>query len=292
MATLLMERTEALVVFVDEESNIAAANPAALEASGCDRDELIGQPAESLVVPRHLPDFRRALRLALRNGAPGAYEFDLVQQDGEPQRSYMWSVSVVAHDPSVVACLGIDMTTTRNEFEALRSRAVTDQLTGLPNRAGLLEHLSGMTGSGACVVFCDLNGFKAVNDTHGHASGDEVLVHVARRLKQTVRGEDFVGRLGGDEFVIVVPPHPTQDFDGLADRLRSAMTQPMILTGRVLVNIGMSIGMSTLETGSDAAVVLNEADHAMYAMKQRGASVGITDASAEASVGPAAAEAP
>ena len=104
-----------------------------------------------------------------------------------------------------------------------------------------------MEGSGASVVFCDLNGFKAVNDTHGHAAGDSVLVQIGRRLKRTVRGEDFVARLGGDEFVIVVPPDPSSDFAALARRLLRATDQPLILPGPIVATVGMSIGVSILE---------------------------------------------
>jgi len=269
LASALVMRTDALVVLVDDTGRLAAVNPATVQATGRPAESLVGEAAEVLVVPRDVPDFRRALRVAVRSGAPGSYELELAGPTEEGRRSVTWSISPIAHDPTVLACIGIDVTATRNEFEALRSRAVTDGLTGLPNRAGLVEHLAGMAGSGASVVFCDLDGFKAVNDTFGHAAGDEVLVHVARRLKRAVRGEDFVARLGGDEFVIVVPPDPNSDFEALAGRLTMAMTQPMILTGRVVATVGMSFGVSVLSPGEDPATVLTAADQDMYQMKLR-----------------------
>jgi diguanylate cyclase (GGDEF)-like protein len=140
-----------------------------------------------------------------------------------------------------------------------------------------------MAGSGASVVFCDLNGFKAVNDTHGHAAGDAVLVQIARRLKRTVRGEDFVARLGGDEFVIVVPPDPCSDFEALARRLLRGTDQPMILPGPIVANVGMSIGMAVLVVGEDPADVLTLADHNMYLMKSRHATRAARVAHAELS---------
>lgn len=281
VASAVVLRTDALVVLVDDSGNLAAVNPATVQATGRPAEVLLGEAAEVLVVPRDVPHFRRALRVALRSGAPASYELELATTAADARLSITWSISVIAHDPTVLACIGIDVSATRNEFEALRSRAVTDQLTGLPNRAGLLEHLEGMAGTGAAVVFCDLDGFKAVNDNFGHAAGDEVLVHVARRLKRTVRGEDIVARLGGDEFVIVVPPDPKSDFEALAGRLTMAMTQPMILTGRVVATVGMSFGVSVLAPGEDPATVLTEADQDMYRMKLRRPAPAMTDAYAD-----------
>jgi len=184
-------------------------------------------------------------------------------------RGVAWSITRVSESPCLIACVGVDITATRDEVEHLRARATTDALTGLPNRAGLLDHLAVMAGTGASVVFCDLNGFKSVNDSLGHAAGDAVLAQTARRLQRTVRGEDFVARLGGDEFVIVVPPSPEASFDGLARRLLRAIEQPMILPGGVAATIGMSIGEAVLAPGVEPADVLTRADAEMYKMKSR-----------------------
>lgn len=268
LAESVLRVTEAFVVLVDSTEQILAVNPTVVQATGRDESELIGSDAVSaLVVPRDAPDFRQALRLAARRSLPTAREHDFPAVDEVGRRAIAWSVSVVASSPIVVACLGVDVTATRNEFEVLRGRAVTDELTGLANRAGLLEQLAGMAGTGAAVVFCDLNGFKAVNDTLGHDAGDAVLVQVARRLKQTVRGEDFVARLGGDEFVIVVPPDPNSNFEAFGRRLLRAMRQPMMLPGGVAANVGMSIGSAVLEPDADPASVLSQADRNMYIMK-------------------------
>jgi diguanylate cyclase (GGDEF)-like protein len=96
-----------------------------------------------------------------------------------------------------------------------------------------------------------------------------VLVQVARRLRRTVRGEDFVARLGGDEFVVVVPPDPSQNFDVLGRRLLRAMDQPMMLPAGLTVTVGMSIGEAVLSSGADVESVLSQADHNMYRMKSR-----------------------
>ncbi|MEP7055104.1 MAG: GGDEF domain-containing protein [Actinomycetota bacterium] len=268
LAESVLRVTEAFVVLADSSETILVANPTVMAATGKTEADLTGEDAVStLVVPRDAPGFRQALRLAARRSLPTAQEFEFPAVDDVGRRAIAWSVSIVGSAPTVVACIGVDVTATRNEFEVLRGRAVTDELTGLPNRAGLLEQLATHAGTGAAVVFCDLNGFKAVNDTLGHDAGDAVLVQVARRLKQTVRGEDFVARLGGDEFVIVVPPDPNSNFEAFGRRLLRAMRQPMMLPGGLAANVGMSIGSAVLGAGEDPALVLSQADHNMYLMK-------------------------
>ncbi|HEY5456989.1 MAG TPA: GGDEF domain-containing protein [Acidothermaceae bacterium] len=268
-ADLIWHATDAFELLVDDAEHLLAANPAVCLALGISENEAAGREAISIVVPREVPDFRHALRGAMRSGLPFAHEHELPTPDGQRRRNIAWSICRMSQSPAVVACIGVDVTATRNEFDVLRSRAVTDELTGLPNRAGLLEHLAGMADSEASVVFCDLNGFKAVNDTHGHATGDAVLVQIARRLKRTVRGEDFVARLGGDEFVIVVPHDPNSDFETFARRLLRATDQPMILPGPTVATVGMSIGVAVLSQGEDPATVLTVADKNMYLMKSR-----------------------
>ena len=159
------------------------------------------------------------------------------------------------------------MTAARSQLDELHSRALTDELTGLANRAQLLRTLDRLAGTGATVAFCDLNGFKAVNDTHGHAAGDEVLVEVARRLVRAVRGEDVVARPSGDEFVIVAPASPGASGAGLARRIAGALRQPMLLSGGLVVLVGVAVGLATLEPGLAPAQVLEQADGAMYAAK-------------------------
>ncbi len=263
----LLRCTGALMALVEPTGRIRALNAAAANAAGASVEALVGGDLEMLVTPRDLPDFRRALLVVGRGRDIGEREFGVGPVTGEV-RSIAWCLTLQP-ESGLIFCVGIDVTTTRHEFEVLRSKAITDTLTGLPNRAGLLEQLQSLRGSGASVVFCDLNAFKAVNDTLGHSVGDAVLVQVARRLRRTVRGEDFVARLGGDEFVIVVPPDPSANFDILGRRLLRAMDQPMMLPGGLTVTVGMSIGEGVLAPGEDVEQVLNTADHNMYRMKSR-----------------------
>ncbi len=261
--------SKAMMLLVDDQQRLVAVNDAMAHAlPGADVASLVGEDVALLVAARHVPEFRQALRDAAR-GTASTQEHTLASASPTGARGVAWSITRVSESPCLIACVGVDITAAREEVENLRSRAATDELTGLANRAGLLEHLETMDGTGASVVFCDLNGFKSVNDRLGHAAGDAVLVQTARRLRRTVRGEDFVARLGGDEFVIVVPPSPDADFEGLARRLLRAIEQPMILPGGVAATIGMSIGEAILTPGVEPAQVLTRADAEMYKMKSR-----------------------
>jgi diguanylate cyclase (GGDEF)-like protein/PAS domain S-box-containing protein len=267
VASAVFAQTEAMLLLVDEEQRVVAINTAASAAAGIAIDDAAGTEAIRFVATRHAPEFRRALREAARGGSV-TQESALPDGTGDP-RSVAWSISRVGVEPCRVACVGIDVTASRDERESLRTQAMTDQLTGLPNRAALLEHLGSMVGSGASVLFCDLDGFKRVNDTLGHAAGDVVLVQAARRLRRAIRGEDYVARIGGDEFVIVVPPDANSSFEGLARRLLRAIEQPMVLPGGVAATVGMSIGHAELLAGVEPDGVLRAADEEMYKMKSR-----------------------
>ena len=163
---------------------------------------------------------------------------------------------------------GTDHTRRHEATEDLRVAAVTDALTGLPNRAGLLATLErALQGEEPVVVlFCDLDGFKTVNDGHGHATGDALLRSVADRLAQGVRAGDTVGRLGGDEFVVVSPGLSTEDAPRLVQRLVANVAQPLVMHDGVF-SVGVSIGLAVGEPGTDVEVLLAQADGEMYRRK-------------------------
>jgi diguanylate cyclase (GGDEF)-like protein len=166
----------------------------------------------------------------------------------------------------------------REELQsALVHQAAHDALTELPNRvqAGTLvaSALSRGRRSGAMtgLLFVDLDGFKAVNDSHGHACGDDVLREVARRLRQTLRAGDVVCRLGGDEFVVVVEPVETErDLLDLAERIIATVSEPMAVGGHQ-VRIGASVGVAvSRDATTDPETLFAEADAATYRAKRNG----------------------
>jgi diguanylate cyclase (GGDEF)-like protein/PAS domain S-box-containing protein len=158
----------------------------------------------------------------------------------------------------------------------LRDQALRDPLTGLPNRALFTDRIdhalrrAGRDDSLVAVAFVDLDDFKGINDTLGHAAGDELLVGVADRLRTTLRGMDTAARFGGDEFAVLVGGIPDQaELVRIADRLLAALSEPHELAGeqrRVAPSIGLSIGAAD----ATAEDLLRQADAAMYAAKRAG----------------------
>ncbi|MFI1442793.1 putative bifunctional diguanylate cyclase/phosphodiesterase [Streptomyces fructofermentans] len=164
----------------------------------------------------------------------------------------------------------------------LQHNAEHDPLTDLPNRALFTKRvgqaLSGRRSSdrGTAVLFIDLDGFKAVNDTIGHQAGDELLVQAARRLQDAVRHGDTASRLGGDEFAALIVGDGTRDRTArehhiveLADRLRVTLSQPYTIDGND-VRVAASIGVAFSEPGLGAGELLRNADLAMYRAKAAG----------------------
>lgn len=163
--------------------------------------------------------------------------------------------------------------------QAARHAAFHDPLTGLANRALFNDRLQhGLAqavrhGWGLAVMFMDLNGFKMINDTHGHDAGDRVLQTVAGRLKENTRGDDTVSRLGGDEFVyLLMETRSEQDITAIAEKIIAAMRVPFdVNVGDCIVglSISASIGIATYpKDGITADVLLKSADTAMYEAKR------------------------
>jgi diguanylate cyclase (GGDEF)-like protein len=167
-----------------------------------------------------------------------------------------------------------DVTELRSLQADLADLALHDPLTGLANRR-LYDELLGAelarkqrSGQPLAIAFVDLDGFKAVNDTHGHDAGDFVLCETARRLVSTMRRADLVARLGGDEFVIVFEPNESNSIDLIA-RIDHALSAPIDITPTVAVYCPGSIGIGDTRTvGYDPDELLAAADDAMYEMKR------------------------
>jgi diguanylate cyclase (GGDEF)-like protein len=165
----------------------------------------------------------------------------------------------------------------RKRNEQLSRAANQDALTGLPNRVFLLDRLQHAIGEIAvhaeklAVVFLDLDGFKPINDQHGHDVGDEVLKVVARRFRKAMRGSDVVGRLGGDEFVVIGPGvHDAAAAEIVANKLFAALANSITVADKEL-SVGASIGIALCaDAGADADTILRFADEAMYEAKRGG----------------------
>jgi diguanylate cyclase (GGDEF)-like protein len=165
----------------------------------------------------------------------------------------------------------------RGLHEVLSRQAFQDPLTGLPNRKALIRHLDqslaacARTGQGLAVLYVDLDGFKQVNDSLGHAVGDELLVLASQRIRACLRPEDVVARLGGDEFVVVCPNvYDSMVVPAIAARIGSQLAAPFPIGEHDAV-VSASIGLATTTDGSASAEnLLRQADLAMYEAKVGG----------------------
>ena len=174
--------------------------------------------------------------------------------------------------------IGRDVTEIAIARERIASLAYNDALTGLANRTSLApaleqaiertrRHRSKLAG-----VFMDLDGFKQVNDLHGHAAGDAFLVEVARRLRKSLRASDVVARLGGDEFFVVLEQmQDTPAVERVVAKLAAEVLKPYELFGGVKARVSASLGVSIFpDDAGDAATLMAHADKAMYAAKRAG----------------------
>ncbi|MEX5579657.1 putative bifunctional diguanylate cyclase/phosphodiesterase [Pseudophaeobacter sp. A-200-2] len=149
-----------------------------------------------------------------------------------------------------------------------------DPLTGLPNRRAFVDHLATLDSadgaSGGVVLMLDLDRFKAVNDIHGHAYGDLVLMECAARLRAELTADDLVARLGGDEFAIALAPETTATrAESVARRLLTAISQPILVDG-IRLSVGTSVGLALLTPRHKASDALQYADQALYSAKKGG----------------------
>lgn len=168
------------------------------------------------------------------------------------------------------------------EAARLEHAATHDDLTGLPNRRLVERRLSSLLGSsgrgaaghGVAVLFCDLDGFKAVNDDHGHDAGDNLLRAAADRLSLAARPGDVVGRIGGDEFVVLMRTEADDDARAVtaevAERICAALAAPFIGPRPAPMTVTVSVGIALQESGVGAVEMLSRADAAMYLAKRAG----------------------
>lgn len=185
---------------------------------------------------------------------------------------------VAAGQAALIAVLWVfarkaeQLSATRAKAELLALQATTDPLTGLANRRRLDDELALMVAQARryehalSVVLIDLDHFKSVNDTHGHDTGDHVLVEAAKRLGTVVRSADLLGRWGGEEFLLLAPHTDHAAACALAERCRRAISDPPMRTGALTA----SLGVATLRAGDDERSLRRRADLAMYTAKIEG----------------------
>ncbi len=268
------------ILIADRDGRIIDVNQEFTRISGYDREELLGWDMQALRGEQHGGDFHAGVWRALREHGYWAGEIWIRRKSGEAFAT-MQTLSAVldaqGHIRQYVALLS-DITPLKENEKRLEHIAHFDALTNLPNRVLLADRLhlamaqSLRHGQQLAVAYLDLDGFKSINDAHGHEIGDQLLIAVAGRMKRALREGDTIARLGGDEFVAVLIDLGEVDACvPLLDRLLAAAVLPVPL-GDVLCHVSASIGVTFYPQAEevDADQLLRQADQAMYQAKLAG----------------------
>jgi diguanylate cyclase (GGDEF)-like protein/PAS domain S-box-containing protein len=264
------------IIIIDLEARVIDANPAACKMRGRAPDELSGSPALDYLHPE---DRERAIHEVFQQleGSTTPVEFRIVSADGVVRTVLSHSVLIrdANDEPLHVVTLQADITE-RKQLEAeLEQRALHDDLTGLPNRAALWQHLHFVLARRpfqlCAAFFIDLDNFKAVNDGFGHAAGDDVLVRVAKQLRDVIRKGDIAARVGGDEFVVICEIQAADQAMIVADRIQAALQQRLD-ESLPAISVSASVGVALADVDDDPESLLRRADTAAYIAKRSGRS--------------------
>jgi diguanylate cyclase (GGDEF)-like protein/PAS domain S-box-containing protein len=277
-ASMVFETTAEGIFIMTAQHQICSVNPAFTVITGYAPEEALGKdPGELLHARRHSDQFY----FRLENTTSGYWQDETYcrRKNGEVFPAFE-SVSVVRNAEGAVthyAAIFSDLGTIRRAESQLNHLAHHDPLTGLPNRLLFSDRLDqalerAQRKQQCCaLLFLDLDGFKIINDTLGHGSGDLLLQTVAARLKGTLRRSDTATRLGGDEFVVIIADvFQAEDVARLAQKLLDVLSAPLDLAGeRVTISASMGISIYPAD-GEDRHALLKAADTAMYSAKTQG----------------------
>lgn len=274
------------LVVTDSTTMVQAVNPAAERLLGYSAEQMVGKlKASDYHDPAEFVDLGAAIRDTLRPDSNCTStrsltlerQIHFVRQDGRRVPVSLTLSALRDAEGRFVGLVGIsyDITERQRMAEHLAHMAYHDGMTGLANRVLLEDRLgqaiaqAQQNGVPLALLFIDLDRFKPINDTHGHAVGDQVLCEIARRLLACLRAKDTVARVGGDEFVVLLTTlNQTSDCLLVADKLVAAISEPIIIGDRRL-EVGASVGVAHWpEAGVDAGAMLRSADAAMYQAKQ------------------------
>ncbi len=277
--TRAMLEISPVATFFLKDLKVVWMNAMGTQLLGYAASEMIGKTTHHLSLnEEHYRNLFGKSEAALKTGAVFRGDVHLRRKDGKILLTRVAAKAIAPWDLARgVVWIVEDVTEQRADAARIAFMAHHDQLTGMPNRLLLADRTKvalsqALRNKAHCaVMFLDLDKFKTINDSLGHAIGDELLIEVARRLKAQVRDSDTVARLGGDEFVVVLPAiKMREDAEKIAGKIRAALAAPYLLNGNT-VNTTPSIGVALYpQNGADADTLFKCADEAMYEVKNAG----------------------
>ncbi len=270
---LLADHSTDIILSTAPDGTIRFVSPSIRQLFAADAEALIGTSALALVVPEHRPLVTAAQHGAL--GDPGrveTVEFLGLTSDGATHwfESNLRAVRGPQGSVDLVVSIIRDITERKAVEDALAQAALTDPLTGLANRRHFEAELARAIASGreGCVALIDLDHFKRVNDSFGHAAGDAVLRTFARVARAGLRGTDLLARVGGEEFALLLPGAGMDVAEMVCGRLGAALSRTATPFGNARIVITTSIGLAPISTSAEHC--MNEADRALYEAKAAG----------------------
>jgi diguanylate cyclase (GGDEF)-like protein/PAS domain S-box-containing protein len=280
----LVQSSTDVVAVLDGAGIVQYLSPAAERVTGGDPARRIGTDALALVHPDDRSGVRSLFGRALvEPGVEVHGEFRMQVADGT-WATFAMDGRNLLDDPAVrgIVVNYRDVTEPRRLEAELRHQALHDPLTGVANRALFLDRVHHALdrrrrhGEPLAVLFCDLDHFKAVNDTHGHPAGDELLRAVAARIGSALRVGDTLARFGGDEFAVLLEGTGALEATAIATAIQSAVREPLVLVGtRVVPSMSIGVGPSSGED-LDEAELIRRADVALYRAKRAGRDRAVT----------------
>jgi diguanylate cyclase (GGDEF)-like protein/PAS domain S-box-containing protein len=274
----VLDHAPAITMIIDGAGRLRGASRALTTLVGRDLETSLGHHLREFVTYSDALTVEAELALAMSEPGQRSFEVAFTSRDGSAAVPMSLTVVNLLDDRTVggLVVSAVDITALAESRARLHHLANHDQLTGLPNRAALTERLHDALAaarrrdSSVSLLYCDLDGFKSVNDRYGHLAGDHVLKVTAERLLSATRAGDTVARMGGDEFVVLVEDGEARAIRALLSRVRDAVNAPIELPTGQVVTVALTAGAATADGASDVDDLLGRADAAMYAAKDRG----------------------
>jgi len=280
LAAQVFERAGEGIIVTDARQRILTVNQAFTTITGYSADEVLGKTPRVLKSDRHEPSYYQEMWSAIDEQGWWQGEIWNRRKSGNFYLGWL-TINLVRDDTGVLTnFIGMfsDITAVKETQRRVDFLATHDELTGLPNRTLFLDRLrqtiarTNRKAAQFALLFIDLDNFKVVNDSLGHAAGDALLIEAARRLRHCVRVMDSVARFGGDEFALLIEDATSAEAEMAACRIAQELTEPVTIGGQD-IHVSASVGICFYPSdGTDSGTLLKNADSAMYHAKESGKS--------------------